>query len=205
MRIWGMAVLVLAASVLAGCGGDEGADDDAAWRTSQDPVEGHRAAPGPPDRRCTSPTARRSTPAIPCRRSWSAATACSSCRGETGDEGDRRARPSGAQTSTSPDRRGSPPTLGLDVDTGGVRTSPDGAHLAVLEADYDEGSAVMRVFDLSAGTDVTSEDGMEPGSSDPVDELLEAEVEILGIDDDEVFARTLEGDVAYDLSHRRRP
>ena len=41
---------------------------------------------------------------------------------------------------------------------------------------------------------------MEPASSDPVDEHLEAEVEILGIDDDEVYARTLEGDVAYDLA-----
>lgn len=201
MRIRGMAALALVASVLAGCGdGDADSvdvDDDAAWRTSQDPV------------RATGLT-------------WAAESTVHLSDGSTIDTGEPVQAfvvggdgvffvPADEDNDgtfreadlffAGPDGEGV--DTGLDVDTGGLRTSPDGTTLAVLEADYDEGTAVMRLFDLSAGTDVTSEDGMKPESSDPVDELLEAEVEILGIDDDEVFARTLQGDYAYDLASGR--
>jgi hypothetical protein len=90
---------------------------------------------------------------------------------------------------------------GLAVDATGVAVSPDGSTLAVLDADTDDGSAVMRLFDLSSGEATTSEDGMDTsGIDDPVHHLLESEVEILGITDDEVWARALEGDFAYDLA-----
>ena len=90
---------------------------------------------------------------------------------------------------------------GLRVASTGVAVSPDGTALAVLDADYDEGSAVMRLFDLSSGEENTSEDGMDTsGIGDPVDHLLESEVEILGITDQEVAARVINGDWSYDLA-----
>lgn len=88
----------------------------------------------------------------------------------------------------------------MEVADTGVAVSPDGSALAVLDADDDEGSARMRIFDLAVGEEVVTEDGMDTsGIGDPVDHLLESEVEILGIDDEEVYARVIEGYYAYDL------
>ena len=88
---------------------------------------------------------------------------------------------------------------GLDVDSEGVAVSPDGTHLAVLATDYDTGGAEMRLYDLASGEAITTEDGFDSDRSDPVHDLLESEVAVLGITEDEVYARTTDGDWAYDL------
>ncbi|KRE99586.1 hypothetical protein ASG88_13260 [Nocardioides sp. Soil777] len=83
----------------------------------------------------------------------------------------------------------------------GLAASPDGESLAVLDADLDTGEATMRLFDLVSGKQVASDDGMDTSDiEDSVDHLLESEVEILGISDDEVAARVVNGDYAYDLA-----
>lgn len=189
-----MTALALAASVLAGCGGEDEVEDDAAWRMSQDPVDvtGLSWATGSTVHLADGTTVDTGEPVQ------------AFVVGGDGvffvprdDESDGTFR--GAELLfAAPD--GEATDTGLRVDTGGLRTSPNGRHLAVLEADYDEGSAVMRLFDLSTGEDLSAEDGMEAESSDAVDELLEAEVEILAIDDDAVYARTLQGDYAFDLA-----
>lgn len=95
---------------------------------------------------------------------------------------------------------GDPEPTGLEVAGTGLARTPDGSRLVVLDADYDAGSAVMRFLDLSSGEETTSEDGMDTsGIDDPVDHLLEAEVEILAVDDARVRARVLEGEEVYDL------
>lgn len=91
-------------------------------------------------------------------------------------------------------------STGLSVSGRGLAASPDGQHLAVLDADLDLGEATMRLFDLISGEATTSEDGMTTdGIDDPVDHLLEMEVEIQGITAEEVSARVIEGDYVYDL------
>lgn len=61
---------------------------------------------------------------------------------------------------------GEPEDTGLEVtERGGVVASPDGRFLAVLDADTDEGSAVMRIFDLSTGEVHGSADGTSPPST----------------------------------------
>lgn len=93
-----------------------------------------------------------------------------------------------------------PGPTGLEVAGSGLVRTPDGSRLVVLDADYDEGTAVMRFLDLSSGEETTSEDGMDTsGIDDPVDHLLEAEVEILAVDDERVRARVIEGEMVYDL------
>lgn len=192
MRLTG--VLALAASALTGCGNGDDVDDDAAWRTSSAPV----AVDG---------------------LTWAADTTVHLPDGSTIDTGEPvqafvvggdgvffvPAGEDGDGTFRGDDLffagpEGEPVDTGLDVDSEGLRTSPDGTHLAVLEADYDNGDVAMRLFDLAAGTDVTSEDGMDIETLDPVHDLLESEVAILGIDDERVYARSLEGDYVYDLA-----
>ena len=93
-----------------------------------------------------------------------------------------------------------PVPTGLEVAGTGLARTPDGTRLVVLDADHDEGTAVMRFLDLSSGEETTSEDGMDTsGIDDPVDHLLEAEVEILAVDDERVRARVIEGEEVYDL------
>ena len=89
----------------------------------------------------------------------------------------------------------------VEVAGTGLARTPDGSRLVVLDADYDEGTAVMRFLDLSSGEETTSEDGMDTSRiDDPVDHLLEAEAEILAVDDERVRARVIEGEEVYDLS-----
>lgn len=96
---------------------------------------------------------------------------------------------------------GEPEDTGLRVASDGVAVTPDGETLVVLDSDTDTGTAVMRFFDLSSGDETVSEDGMDTsGIEDPVDHLLESEVEILWVADDQVAARVIEGDVVYDLA-----
>lgn len=96
---------------------------------------------------------------------------------------------------------GEPEDTGLEVTADEFAASPDGRFLVVLDADTDEGSAVMRIFDLSTGELHDSEDGMDTsGLDDPVDHLLEMEVELLRIDDDQLTARVIEGEFVYDLA-----
>jgi hypothetical protein len=93
-----------------------------------------------------------------------------------------------------------PGPTGLEVAGTGLARTPDGSRLVVLDADYDEGTAVMRFLDLSSGEETTSEDGMDTsGIDDRVDHLLEAEVEILAVDDERARARVIEGEEVYDL------
>ncbi len=188
-------VVVLAVVLTAaGCGDGVDLDDDAAWRTTSDPVELSGLT-------------------------WAMGSAVHFSDGSTIDTGARvQAFVTGGDgvffvpivgrydTSFSdadlffaaPEQE--PVDTGLDVDSEGLRSSPDGTHLVVLDADLEKGSAVMRFFDLSSGATHTSEDGMKPRSSDRVDEFSESEVEILGIDDERVYVRALEGRFAYDLS-----
>ncbi|RYB90236.1 hypothetical protein EUA06_12695 [Nocardioides glacieisoli] len=98
---------------------------------------------------------------------------------------------------TAPD--GDAVDTGLDVDDEGVAVSPDGTHLAVLATDYDTGGAEMRLYDLTSGDGVTTDDGFDTDRTDPVHDLNESEVAILVITDAEVYARTTGGDWAYDL------
>lgn len=191
-------------SLLAGCdssgrsgGGAGGVGDDAAWRTSTAPVE-------------TSGLA------------WAVDATVHLPDGSTVDTGEPiRAFlvagdgvffvPSAEAGSSdgpfvdaplwfvTPD--GDPEDTGLEVTRDHFATSPDGRFLAVLDADTDEGSAVMRIFDLSTGEPHDSEDGMDTsGIDDPVHHMLEMEVEILGIDDEQLIARVIEGDFVYDLA-----
>lgn len=192
---------LLAAGLLSACdsGGEPAeVDDDAAWRTSSAPVE---------------------TAGL----SWAVDSTVHLPDGTTVDTGEAirafvvagdgvffvPADDAGDEDSSfvdaplwfvSPD--GEPEDTGLEVtERGGVAASPDGRFLAVLDADRDEGSAVMRIFDLSTGEVHDSEDGMDTsGIDDPVDHLLEMEVEILSIDDEQLTARVIEGDVTYDLA-----
>ncbi len=191
--------LALAVVVLTSCGsgGDVDLDDDAAWRTSTDPVDTSGLV-----------WANGSTVHLP--------------DDVTVDTGEpvRAFLPAGdgvffvPEDEVEPDRPftdaplwfvapgGASEDTGLTVDErGGVAVSPDGRFLVVLDADYDEGSATMRIFDLDTGEAIESEDGMDTsGIDDPVDHLLESEVEILAITDEEVTARVIEGDVTYDLA-----
>jgi len=92
-------------------------------------------------------------------------------------------------------------STGLNVSSNWFAASPDGSHLAFLDGDGSSGEATMRIYDLSSGEEFTSDDGMDTsGNDDPVDHFLESEVEILGITDDSVYARVINGDYAYDLA-----
>ena len=188
-----------AAALLAGCdaGGGSAVDDDAAWRTSTAPVETTGLA-------------------------WAVDSTVHLPDGTTVDTREEiRAflvagdgvffvpADSGSTDGPSVDAPlwfvtpgGEPEDTGLEVtERGGVAASPDGRFLAVLDADTDEGSAVMRIFDLSTGEVHDSADGMDTsGIDDPVDHLLESEVEILDVDDEQLTARVIEGEVTYDLA-----
>lgn len=194
--VCGLAVAL--AVTLAGCGGGTtsgGARVDDAWRTSRAPVDraglvwasGSQVHLG--DGRVVD--AGRDVRAY--------VVAGDGVFFVPADAEDDNATFSGAELwFVAPD--GEAAATGVEVDDTGVAVSPDGSALAVLDADYDEGSARMRIFDLAAGKEVVSEDGMDTsGIGDPVDHLLESEVEILGIDDEEVYARVIEGYYAYDL------
>lgn len=191
-----LALAVLAGS-LAGCTDDEPAlDDTAAWRTSGAPVatEGLAWAAGSTVHLPDGTTVDTGTPV----RAFL-----------VGGDGVFFVPAEGADDDVTfteaPLWFAAPGSeaedTGLTVASTGVAVSPDGSALALLDADTDEGSAVMRLFDLSSGEENTSEDGMDTsGIDDPVDHLLESEVEILGITDQEVAARVINGDWAYDLA-----
>jgi hypothetical protein len=189
--------LALLAGSLAGCADDEPAlDDDAAWRTSGSPAatEGLAWAAGP-------------TVHLPDGTTVDTGTAVRAFLvGGDGvffvpaEEADEDLTFTGAPLWFAAPGSEAEDT-GLRVASTGVAVSPDGTALAVLDADYDEGTAVMRLFDLSSGEETVSDEGMDTSAiEDPVDHLLESEVEILGITDQEVAARVINGDWSYDLA-----
>jgi hypothetical protein len=190
-----LALAVLAGS-LVGCADDEPAvDDSAAWRTSTAPVAtgGLAWAAGSTVHLADGTTVDTGTPV---RAFLVGGDGVFFVPAEGDDDVAFTEAPLwfAAPGSEAED-------TGLTVSSTGVAISPDGSALAVLDADTDEGSAVMRLFDLSSGEETTSEDGMDTsGIDDPVDHLLESEVEILGITDQEVAARVINGDWAYDLA-----
>ena len=187
--------LALAVVVLASCGSgsDVDLDDDAAWRTSTAPVE---------------------TAGL----SWAVGATVHLSDGTTVDAGEPIREfvvagdgvffvPEGEDEAlfeeplwfVAPD--GEPEDTGLEVTRDHFATSPDGRYLTVLDADTDEGSAVMRIFDLDTGEAIESEDGMDTsGIDDPVNHLLEMELDLLGIDDAQLTARVIEGEFVYDLA-----
>lgn len=189
---------LLAAGLLSACdagGGPADVDDDAAWRTSTAAVE---------------------TAGL----SWAVDSTVHLADGSTidtgepirafvvagdgvffvpGNEGEDDVLSDAPLWFVTPD--GEPEDTGLEVTRDHFAASPDGRFLALLDADTDDGSAVMRIFDLSTGKLHDSEDGMDTsGIDDPVHHLLEMEVEILGIDDEQLTARVIEGDFVYDLA-----
>lgn len=189
--------LAVLAGALAGCAGDEPAlDDSAAWRTSRAPVatEGLAWAAGSTVHLADGTTVDTGTPV---RAFLVGGDGVFFVPAE--DDDDDVTFTDAPLWFAAPGSEAE--DTGLSVAGTGVAVSPDGGALAVLDADTDEGSAVMRLFDLSSGKETTSEDGMDTsGIDDPVDHLLEAEVEILGITDQEVAARVVNGDWAYDLA-----
>lgn len=191
-----LALAVLAGS-LAGCADDEPArDDSAAWRTSRAPVatEGLAWAAGPTVHLPDGTTVDTGTPV----RAFLVGGDGVFFVPDEGDDDDVTF--TGAPLWFAAPGNEAQDT-GMTVASTGVAVAPDGSALAVLDADTDEGSAVMRLFDLSSGEETTSEDGMDTSDiDDPVDHLLESEVEILGITDQEVAARVINGDWAYDLA-----
>lgn len=187
--------LVLVAGALGGCSDDLDLDDSAPWRTSRAPVatEGLVWAAGSTVHLADGTTIDTGAPV---RAFVVGGDGVFFVPAEAED--DMFAFTDAPLWFAAPGREAE--DTGLAVGSSAVAVSPDGSTLAVLDADTDEGSAVMRLFDLSSGEATTSDDGMDTsGIDDPVHHLLESEVEILGITDDEVAARALDGDFAYDL------
>lgn len=192
------ALALAAVAALAGCADEESSGNgDASWRTSTDPVT-------------TSGVA------------WAAGSTVHLGDGTTIDTGDpvrvfvvagdgvffvpSESQEDVATTSFSSEPlwfaspAGEVSDTGLSVAGDGLLASPGGRHLALLEADHDSGDARMRLLDLESGEEVVSQDGMDDGGSeDPVSHLLEAEVQVRGIDDEQVRARGLEGEYVYEL------
>ncbi|MCF6377855.1 hypothetical protein L2K70_09580 [Nocardioides KLBMP 9356] len=188
--------VLLALLALTGCGSDGTGDldDSAAWRTSTDPLD-------------------------PTGLVWASGQTVHLQDGTTVDVGADIAQFAVAGDgifffeATGDDRGddlrdapllygedGSDPVdTGLDVDGDMVAASPDGTHLAAIVVNDDDTGATVTIFDLTSGEVVRSSDGMRPGS-DPEDEFLEAELSVLGIDDDDLYGRSLDGDFAWSLS-----
>ncbi|WP_110182281.1 hypothetical protein [Nocardioides solisilvae] len=193
-----MLALVLGLT-LAGCG-DDGpgglgtVDDDAAWRTSTDPVttEGFAWATGETVHLGDGTTIDTG---VPVGAFVVAGDGVFVVPGES-DDGSPFAGPGLRFAAPGAD----PVDTGLLVGRDGLVATEDGSTLVVLEADYDTGAAAMRFFDLATGEARTSTDGMEHESSDPVNELLESEAQIWGIDGETVHVATLDGDYVYDVT-----
>lgn len=191
-------MVALAATLLVGCGDDDprASGDDAPWRTSSAPVE-------------TTGLVWASSSTVHLSDGTTIETGGAVRAFVVAGDGVFFVRAEGESDSSAFTGANlwfaapgdEPVETGLTVASERVAVSPDGARLAVLDADLDDGSAVMRMFNLASGGETTSEDGMDTsGVDDPVDHLLETEVEILGIDADTVWARVIEGDYAYDLA-----
>jgi hypothetical protein len=191
-----------ASSLLAGCdsgggsgGGPSGVDADAAWRTSTAPVETSGLA-WAVDTTVHLPDGSTIDTGEPIREFVVAGDGVFFVPAGDGEDDTLFEEP---LWFVAPG--GEPEDTGLQVTRDHFATSPDGRFLTVLDADTDEGSAVMRIFDLSTGELHDSEDGMDTsGIDDPVDHLLEMEVDLLGIDDEQLTARVIEGDFVYDLA-----
>ena len=155
--------LALAVVVLASCGSgsDVDLDDDAAWRTSTAPVEtaGLSWAVGATVHLSDGTTVDAGGPI----REFVVA----------GDgvffvpaaEGEDEALFEEPLWFVSPD--GEPEDTGLEVTRDHFATSPDGRYLTVLDADTDEGSAVMRIFDLDTGECLTGNCELRTRRLDP--------------------------------------
>ena len=186
-----------AAALLAGCdaGGGSAVDGDAAWRTSTAPVETSGLA-WAVDSTVHLPDGSTIDTGEPIR---AFVVAGDGVFFVPADEGEDDVLFDAPLWFVEPD--GEPEDTGLEVTREHFATSPDGRFLVVLDADTDDGSAVMRIADLSTGELHDSEDGMDTsGIDDPVNHLLEMEVDILGIDDEQLTARVIEGDFVYDLA-----
>ncbi len=189
---------LLAAGLLSACdsgGGPAEVDDEAAWRTSTAPVEtaGLSWAVGST---VHLPDGSTVDTGEPIREFVVAGDGVFFVPADEGEDDVLFEEP---LWFVAPD--GEPEDTGLEVTRDHFATSPDGRFLTVLDADTDDGSAVMRIFDLSTGELHDSEDGMDTsGIDDPVHHLLETEVDILGIDDERLTARVIEGDFVYDLA-----
>lgn len=189
--------LALVAMLLAGCGDDPDLDDDAAWRTSTDSVDtdGLVWASGSTVHLGDGTTIDTGGPI---RAYLVAGDGVFFVPAESEEDS---LQFSGADLFFAAPGAEAVDT-GLRVADDGIAVSPDGSRLAILDADYDDGSAVMRLFDLSSGEAFTSEDGMDTSEyGDPVNHLLESEVEILGITDEEVGDRVPEARLGRCGSH----
>jgi hypothetical protein len=192
-------LVTLAVVCLGACGADEpDLDDDAGWRTASAPVD-----PGGLVWAAGSTVHLSDGTSIdvggPVRAYVVAGDGVFFVPAESADDvGSAQFTEAGLMFSAPGEE---PTDTGFTVAGAGLAASPDGESLAVLDADFDTGEASMLLFDLVAGEKVTSDDGMDTSDiDDPVDHLLEMEVEILGISDDEVEARVVDGDYAYDLT-----
>jgi hypothetical protein len=192
-----VATIALAATLLAGCGDDPGVqlDDDAAWRTSTDPVArgGLTWATGSTVHLGDGTTIETGDPV----RAFVVAGDGVFYEPASSDEQGSASFGGGPLMFAAPGDE--PVDTGLEARDRAIAVSPDGTTLVLLETDPGRGSAVMRFFDLSTGEAFTSEDGMTGDDEDPEHHLAEAEVHVRGISEESVYASVLEGSYVYDL------
>ncbi|GAA1941431.1 hypothetical protein GCM10009797_38230 [Nocardioides hwasunensis] len=190
-----MSVLLLGAATACSPKVADEVDDDAAWRTSGDPVDtgGLVWAVGSTVHLGDGSTFETGAPMRALLLGGDGAFFV-----PLDPEGDH-GRFVGADLFFVDASGGDAVDTGLDVDDEGVAVTPDGTHLAVLATDHDSGAAEMRLYDLTSGASTTTEEGFDTDPADRVRDLDESEVAILAITDDEVYARTTGGDVVYDL------
>ncbi|WP_104107797.1 hypothetical protein [Nocardioides sp. 616] len=194
-----VAASALVATLLSGCGDDAGAGavaEDAAWRTSTDPVEvrGLAWAAGSTVHLADGTEIHTADPV----RAFLVAGDGVFYEPLAQDEEDGSSFAGGPLYFAAPGRE--PVDTGLSAYDREIAASPDGTTLVLLDTDHDEGRAVLRFFDLATGEAFTSEDGMENDHDDPEWNLSEAEVHVRGVSDDAVYVSALEGNYVYDLA-----
>lgn len=194
-RMWRAISGVVLLALLAGCGSDGtgDVDDSAAWRTSSDPVDptGLIWASGQTVHLADGTTLDVGADVAQFAVAGDGIFFFEDDGGDQGNDLRRAPLLYGADGAA-------PVDTGLEVDGDMVAASPDGTHLAAIVMNDDDTRATVMVFDLTSGDVVRSTDGLEPGS-DPAFEFAEAELSVLGIDDELLYGRSLEGDFAWDL------
>lgn len=195
-RMWRAVSGVVLLTLLTACGADgtRDLDDSAGWRTSTDPVDptGLIWASGETVHLADGTTIDVGTDIAQFAVAGDGIFFFEDTGSDTGNDLDRAPLLYGADGAR-------PVDTGLDVDGDMVATSPDGTHLAAIVMNDDDTRATVVIFDLTSGEVVRSSDGMHPGS-DPAYEFAEAELSVLGIDDELLYGRSLDGDFAWSLT-----